>query len=183
MAAGGSASLTRLAHGLSLACVAGILWSTWSGVQSLTRSPSPAPAAARSIPQPAAAGTPDPGGIPGWHLFGSAEGPAPRPAATPAPPPTRLQLKLTGVLAAAQPQDARAIITRPGAPARTYRLGEAVDAGARLHEVHADHVLLERNGRYETLGLERIEDLPAPPPGARPGPARRPLQPLPSETD
>lgn len=82
-----------------------------------------------------------------------------REGATPEPvvaPETRLRLRLVGLMAGDAPEQGHAIIVESGSPERLYRVGDAVGGGqARLHQIHTDRVILERDGGYETLRLPR----------------------------
>ena len=53
-----------------------------------------------------------------------------------------------------------AIIEPNGGEARWYASGETLADGATLREVHADHVILERNGAMERLEFQRLADMP-----------------------
>ncbi|OOZ41586.1 type II secretion system protein GspC [Solemya pervernicosa gill symbiont] len=70
-------------------------------------------------------------------------------------PPTRLNLILRGLLAAASEATARAIIEAPGSGEHLYTVGDELPGGATLHQIENDHVVLERNGRLETLHLPK----------------------------
>ena len=86
------------------------------------------------------------------HLFGVYQSAASEPARTDAPE-TRLNLTLKGVLAATPATNASAIIaTGKNGPEDIYSVGDKVSS-ATVKEIHADRVILERNGRYETLRL------------------------------
>lgn len=92
------------------------------------------------------------------HLFDVAtEEPTP-----PAPPPTTvvdapnttLNLKLSGVvLAENNGGHSEAMIASGNQPEQLYRIGETIEgaSGATLHQVYRDRVILNRNGRLETL--------------------------------
>jgi general secretion pathway protein C len=73
-------------------------------------------------------------------LFG-----APRAAPAAAGP-----LRLVGVVA-----PSRAVFALQGGKPRAARPGEEIVPGTILREVHRDHVVVERNGALERLGLER----------------------------
>ncbi len=86
------------------------------------------------------------------HLFGVYQSTASEPARTDAPE-TRLNLTLKGVLSATPATNASAIIaTGKNGPEDIYSVGDKVSS-ATVKEIHADRVILERNGRYETLRL------------------------------
>jgi len=93
--------------------------------------------------------------LPGAHLFGEAPKESVQqalPAVVDAPD-TTLRLTLTGILS--QDPDGQAIISANRGQERTYHVGDSVDNadGATLHSVEPDRVLLNRNGRLETLRL------------------------------
>ena len=90
-----------------------------------------------------------------YHLFGKYE--QQKTVAAPVKPAvvpeTRLNLKLRGVFASIDDNAARAIIADSRGDEDSYRLGSELPGGAILNEIHADHVILEHNGRLETLKL------------------------------
>ncbi len=93
------------------------------------------------------------------HLFGQ---PAVEPQARAAPeraPETTLKLTLYGVFTYTPPSEGAAIIGRSGGEQSFFRVGDQVFGGARLEEVRADHVILFRNGRYETLRFPKEPQL------------------------
>ncbi len=96
------------------------------------------------------------------HLFGKADD-MPVVARKPRPKTlkvTRLNLELRGVLASDEPAVARAIIAEPAKAQQAYAVGQTVPGGAILHEIHADHVVLNRSGEFEILRLpkERLDN-------------------------
>ncbi|MGH8314414.1 MAG: type II secretion system protein GspC [Steroidobacterales bacterium] len=89
------------------------------------------------------------------HLFGVAA-----PAATDSDdasnaPNTSMNLVLAGTIATDDPKHGLAIIGETAANAKVYSVGDALNAGATLHSVYADRVLLERGGTIEALALPR----------------------------
>jgi general secretion pathway protein C len=74
-----------------------------------------------------------------------------------AAPDTRLRLRLVGLAAGDTPAQGHAIIAESGSPERLYAVGDTIGGQARLHEVHADRVILERGGSLETLRLPRSD--------------------------
>ena len=73
-------------------------------------------------------------------------------------PETRLRLRLVGLVTADNPDDGRAIIVENSRPERLYAAGDTIGSGAaRLHQIHVDRVILERDGGYETLRLPRAD--------------------------
>ena len=98
------------------------------------------------------------------HLFGSlattaSSGPISAPV-------TRLKLTLHGVFASDDAKLAMAIISDAGGRQKYYRIGDAVPGGARLHAIYKDRVILQREGKLETLKLPRevasFNTLPSP---------------------
>jgi len=96
------------------------------------------------------------------HLFGEADEQAtPVVAEVVDAPDTTLSLTLKGILAKVDDTKGRAvpgaIISSSRGEDRTYQVGQNIDDsdGATLHSVYADRVLLNRNGRLETLRLPK----------------------------
>ena len=70
-------------------------------------------------------------------------------------PETRLNLVLKGLLAATPVEHASAIIAiGKRGKEDIYSIGDKV-SGATIKEIHTDRVVLERNGRYETLRMPK----------------------------
>ena len=92
------------------------------------------------------------------HLFGEAPQQT-QVVATPVvdAPDTTLSLTLRGILSKEGDPNGSVIIEGSGAQSKTYFVGQAIDGadGATLHSVYADRVLLNRNGRLETLRLPK----------------------------
>jgi general secretion pathway protein C len=87
------------------------------------------------------------------HLFGEHQANTTRQGPIEAPE-THLDLALRGVVAG-QGQMAFAIIASGGRDERAYRVGAHLPGGALLRDIYPDRVILERNGRFETLKLPR----------------------------
>jgi len=113
-------------------------------------------------PQPATplavAGNPRPGvnvqDVVNAHLFGVAVAdPASQDPAN--APLSSANLLLTGTIATQNPKHGVAIASDAGAPSRVYSVGDRL-AGATLHSVYLDHVILDRNGALETVVLPRL---------------------------
>ena len=86
------------------------------------------------------------------HLFGVARGGADIKSVN--IKKTSLRLVLKGVFASTNPSQAFAIISESTtAKGRTFKVGERLPGGAVLHEVRATEVILNRNGRLESLPL------------------------------
>lgn len=86
------------------------------------------------------------------HLFGQAQTANTGQAAA-AIPETQLKLVLRGVMASKDPHTATAIVADPSGHEDFYTMGKELPGGAILKEVHAQHVVLSRGGRFETLRL------------------------------
>jgi general secretion pathway protein C len=93
-----------------------------------------------------------------WHLFGEAGKEKPVKKVTVDAPETRLKLTLRGVFASddsSSASDARAIIGDPRGKEDSYAPGDPLPGGAKLAEIYPDRIILERNGRFETLRLPK----------------------------
>jgi len=92
------------------------------------------------------------------NLFGKA-GVVPRTAPkqeTEDAPDTRLNLTLAGVILSDDPNLSRALISGSNGKQKSYAIDDDIEgANASLYEVHTAHVILQRNGRYETLRLQK----------------------------
>jgi general secretion pathway protein C len=84
------------------------------------------------------------------HLFGAP--PAPKQEGANAPQ-TSMPLVLTGIVADKDPQQGLAILGQTAQTARVYFVGESVPGGAKLHSVYSDRVVIDRDGRLESLFL------------------------------
>ena len=65
--------------------------------------------------------------------------------------PTGISIKLLGVVAASGGRRGTAVVQLEAKQILAVHEGEDIAPGIRLAEVHADHVILERNGTRETL--------------------------------
>jgi general secretion pathway protein C len=76
-------------------------------------------------------------------------------------PETRLNLTLRGVLAAKPMSLATAIIAQGKTGKEDiYSVGDKMQGGVLIKEIFPEYITLERNGRLETLKLEKISDVP-----------------------
>lgn len=109
--------------------------------------------------QGATAATPSIASLTESHLFGL---PQALPGSAINAPETTLNLSLRGIIAVGKGR-ALAIIAN-GADEQPYKVGDSLPAGAMVHEILADRVILERSGRFETLTLpkESLENGAAP---------------------
>src|ERR1700682_134683 len=86
------------------------------------------------------------------HLFGAA--PALRQDGANAPQ-TSMPLVLTGIIAGNDPQNGLAILGQSAQTTKVYAVGDNVPGGAKLHSVYSDRVVIDRDGRLESLSLPR----------------------------
>lgn len=89
-----------------------------------------------------------------WHLFGEKAAGRDIPSVE-SLPETQLNLTLSGVVASGNVTGGGAIIAAPGGVEAFYAINAHLPGGATLKEVHPDRVVLERNGRLETLRLPK----------------------------
>jgi type II secretion system protein C len=69
---------------------------------------------------------------------------------------TRLNLKLVGTFV----DGTKTATIQTGSGQRVFALGEAIAAGVTIEEIHADHIILRRNGMTESLSFENRERRP-----------------------
>lgn len=105
-------------------------------------------APALPVPQSTVAGNGPASGEFRWNLFGrsAAPSPAPRPA-----PISDGPLRLRGVMAGDR---GYAIIAADGDGEGVYRVDDELPGGGRVKTIEARQVVIERNGRRETLALD-----------------------------
>jgi general secretion pathway protein C len=133
----------------------------------------PVPEAARWAPPPAAPVAPRPGAAAETNpaatagLFGRYQAPSSSDTALLSAPDTALNLTLLGLLADDREQYSRALIGQ-GSEEGSYAVGDDVGRGVTLQAIFPDRVILSRNGRLETLRLER--DKPGAGGDSSPGP-------------
>jgi hypothetical protein len=101
---------------------------------------------------------PPPGALAARHMFG-----APRSDSTAKRVDTATGLVLIGVFSNAEPGAGRAILGLQGSRPVLVAAGEAIADGVQLHEVHADHVIVLRQGTPERIELERRASRASPP--------------------
>jgi len=112
-------------------------------------------------------------------LFGEPERRVAKPKARPAPPkpaaPSRLDAKLLGTIVAG-PHSAAILKLAREREQHVYFLGDTIEPGIRLVEVHHDAAIVERGGRRERIELEPLPEggLAAAPAAGPPRPARPP---------
>ena len=83
-------------------------------------------------------------------------------------PETKLNLTLKGVLAATPMEIASAIIAQgKNGKEEIYGIGDKMPGGVAIKEIHPEYVVLERNGRLETLKLQKVSGVDGLSPGTR----------------
>lgn len=92
------------------------------------------------------------------NLFGKAAAPVAKqqPKITNAPD-TTLKIKLAGVILSNKPSLSRALIEVSKGKQKTFAIGDEVTNRTELKEIHAAHVVLERNGRNEILRMQKVK--------------------------
>ncbi len=88
------------------------------------------------------------------HLFGQYEVSASAASLINAPD-TQLNFTLLGILAGASEQESLALIAKDSADEAPYSIGDDVSPGVNLQAIFQDRVILSRNGRLETLRLDK----------------------------
>ena len=92
------------------------------------------------------------------HLFGVADQPAAAKQTT--APKTRLNLVLRGVVAAEPMEMSLAIVARgKKGKEEAFSIGDKIPGGVTIKEIHADRIILSRNGRLETLFMVKDEEV------------------------
>jgi len=122
----------------------------------------PAPAAAAWQPAPVTASAPNPANqvdlnrIAGAHLFGQYLPPAnPGLDNIKTAPDTQLPLTLLGILANNKNKAASRALISSGSDEKPYSISDAVTPGVTLTAIFPDRVVLSRNGKLETLRLDK----------------------------
>jgi hypothetical protein len=105
---------------------------------------------------------PQPGAAAARHMFGAA-----RSDSTAKRVDTAKSLVLLGVFSGPEPGAGRAILGMQGSRPVDVAVGEPIADGVELHEVHADHVIVLRQGIAERLELERRASRASPPAAVR----------------
>ena len=136
---------------LLLGCLlAKLFWAVMPVPQAAVWRPAPAPA-----PESRRSEALDLNQISNAQLFGKFES-TPTAAAAETAPDTQLALTLLGIFADSRdPNSSRALIGADGGDEKPYAIGDEVTRGVTLQAIFADRVVLSRNGRLETLRLDK----------------------------
>lgn len=73
----------------------------------------------------------------------------------PATRDTKLKLKLAGIIYASNPELSRAMIQKAGKQ-DLYAVAADIDDNTTLHEINADHVVINNRGELEVLRMEKL---------------------------
>ncbi len=87
-------------------------------------------------------------------LFGTFAAPVAEGQSVDEAPDTRLSLNLLGILAG-EDQESRALIGSSNGEEKPYAIGDTVVSGVTLRSIFADRVILARDGKLETLRLNK----------------------------
>lgn len=115
-----------------------------------------APRTAGALSAVAHSAQPQPGAAAARQVFGTPSGESKRAV-------TATGLVLLGVLSSPEPGAGRAILGMQGSRPALVAAGEPIADGIELHEVHADHVIVLRQGMPERIELERRSRSSPPP--------------------
>jgi len=148
--------LAQLASAVALAlAVSCLLWAGYRLIQGLL--PDNAPVSTSSIGAGSSPGTSQQGfeDLTQLPLFGRRQAAVSLPVGA---QQTKLDYRLRGAIPGAEADQGLAIIEVDGRQ-RSYRVGDPIDSeqDISLHEVHADHVVIARVGRFESLPLAKPE--------------------------
>jgi general secretion pathway protein C len=133
-------------------------------VTNLAGSSHPSKVAPAPIAQAPRNETVDVAAITSAHLFGEPPVVAPPPQDAANAPQSSLPLVLVGIISVDDPQDGLAILGENAAAAKVYAVGDNIPGGAKLHQVLADRVVIDRGGVLESLLLPRSLQPGAAPP-------------------
>lgn len=156
------AAYARYGHRLPVVAAALLAVLLGSTLADLGWSLVPVPESARWQPPPAAgtirssqSATLDVGNVVNAHLFGAYDAPAVTEQNLAQAPETALNLTLVGLLADGTDRYSRALIAIQNGDEKGYAVGDDISRGVTLQAIFPDRVILSRNGRLETLSLER----------------------------
>lgn len=143
-------AVTALFCVLTGVAAAQLLWSLMPAPEAAVWKPAPVPVSTAPATKNA-----DAGAIAATHLFGIYTASAPVASSAVNAPDTRLNLTLMGIFAGTQARESRALIAQQGGSEEPYSIGDDVARGVTLQAIFPDRVILQREGRMETLRLER----------------------------
>lgn len=133
--------------------LAQLLWKLVPVPASAAWTAPPAPPSAASV---AASRGPNVDLIAEAHLFGQYQAPAePELSELEEAPDTQLDLTLLGILAATVERGSRALINASNGEEKPFAIGDDVARNVTLQAIFPDRVILSRNGRLETLRLDK----------------------------
>jgi general secretion pathway protein C len=155
----------RLPRWVTLALVVAIAWQlsqiVWMLVPASSAGDPVVPPPAQAGPGPAS-GTgsgPNVRAIADAHLFGEADIAQAAPVVAQSDidtlPDARVALSLKGTVAASDPESSYAIIADSNKEEKVYKIGDLVQPGTTLHEIHPELVVLNQNGALSKLKLPK----------------------------
>ncbi|WP_423824122.1 type II secretion system protein GspC [Salinisphaera sp. SPP-AMP-43] len=132
-----------------------LFWLVWPEPPAQVVAPSDSDATSRA----ASANNLDIDAIASAHLFGEyiAEKDKPDENKQIEAPETHLNLVLTGIVSDQRGERSRALIKNPQGKQDSYKAGQSIVSGVKLQAIYTNRVILDRNGRYETLTLESVK--------------------------
>lgn len=95
------------------------------------------------------------------HLFGQYQASASTASLANAPD-TQLNFTLLGILAGSKESESRALIAKEAGDEGAYAIGDDIAPGVNLQAIFPDRAILSRNGRLETLRLDKDSPSNAP---------------------
>lgn len=129
--------------------LAGLIWT----LIPLPKSAAWTPAPGFADPTPLKA-TLNPEALAGSHLFGQYQATATAASIANAPD-TQLNFTLLGIFAGSVEKESIALIAKEGGEEGPFSIGDDVAPGVNLQAIFLDRVILSRNGRLETLRLDK----------------------------
>ncbi len=136
---------------LVAATLAQAIWLLLPAPESAAWRPMPAPAPTASLDNRRT----DVAAIVAAHLFGIYQPVAISTQAAREAPDTPLNLTLMGIFAGTSEDFSRALIGQQGGDEQPYSVGDRITPGVVLQKIMTDRVILLRDGRLETLRLEK----------------------------
>lgn len=141
---------------LALLLLAWVLYDLWNRVYAITKGRS-APVVQAVAPAPPVQNPYRVSDIVNSHIFGQkkvvAKAAAPKEKTV---TKTRLRLKLIGMVESTDPMFARALISLENGRAQSYGIGDPIDrTDGKVHSVDKGQVIIDRDGRLESLEMVR----------------------------
>jgi general secretion pathway protein C len=179
-------ALSAMTFAAACAVALAVGWTDWQRLAVLAPEPPPAATGPAPDAETLPAAGPDRAAalarLPEVPLFGRVVADAPASTVEAAPPVDEAELpeasasfQIFGLIDAAQPARARAILGSSDADQREYRVGEETPDGARLHAIRPRSLVLDRDGRLELVKLPETGTVGGDAPLVRPHFVPRPV--------